>query len=137
MSGAPPQPISPPPGAAAQAGSGVRRHHTITATSRTGRNAERNTIDEESQEWNHEDVGDAEWPSAVGSLGEKGGNLHRQASLPTRYNRGMLFFLPRRDDVNAFAISSLSCVLWILIMHLSVQRMALVVVKEALIHLVL
>ena len=136
MSGAPPQPISPPPGSAAQAGSGVRRHQTITAASRTGRNAER-TIDEESQEWNHEDVGDAEWPSAVGSLGEKGGNLHRQASLPTRYNRGMLFFLPRRDDVNAFAISSLSYVLWILIMHLSVQRMALVVVKEALIRLVL
>ncbi|VDB82679.1 unnamed protein product [Peniophora sp. CBMAI 1063] len=87
MSGAPPQPISPPPGAAAQTGSGVRRHHTITATSRTARNAERNTIDEESQEWHHEDVGDAEWPSAVGALGEKGGNLHRQASLPTRYNR--------------------------------------------------
>ncbi|TFY53006.1 hypothetical protein EVG20_g10308, partial [Dentipellis fragilis] len=89
MSG-PPHPISPPPGAAPPASTGVRRHHTITATSRTARAAGRNTISEEAQEqqaWNDDEVVDQEWVGAVGAVGEKGGSLHRQSSLPTRYNR--------------------------------------------------
>ncbi|KAI0317578.1 YT521-B-like domain-containing protein [Amylostereum chailletii] len=88
----PPHPISPPPGAgaAAQSSSGVRRHHTITATSRTARSAARNTISEEDQEphvWNNDEVVDQDWAGAAGAVGEKGGSLHRQSSLPTRYNR--------------------------------------------------
>jgi hypothetical protein len=92
MSNPPSQPISPPPGATSQPSSGVRRHHTITAASRSARHAERNTIDEESQEWTNDDVPEPDWPANVASLAEKSGSLHRQSSLPTRYNRGMSYF---------------------------------------------
>lgn len=91
---APPHPISPPPpAAAAPASTGVRRHHTITATSRSARAGSRPPISEESHEqqtWNDDEVVDQDWVGAVGAVGEKG-SLHRQASLPTRYNRGTLF----------------------------------------------
>lgn len=99
---APPHPISPPPGATS-ASSGVRRHHTITATSRA-RAGGRSTISEEPQDdegWNNDEVVDQDWVGAVGVVGElKGSSLHRQSSLPTRYNpsRGSHFlynqFLP-------------------------------------------
>ncbi|KAI9466359.1 YTH-domain-containing protein [Lactarius psammicola] len=92
MSAPPPHPISPPPGPVATEpqSTSVRRHHTITAASRTARTATRAPISEESQEqqtWNDEKVVDPEWVGSVGAVGEKGGSLHRQNSLPARYNR--------------------------------------------------
>ena len=87
----PPLPISPPPPAASPPSSGVRRHHTITASSRSARTASRATISEESQEqqsWNEDELADQEWGRTVGAVGEKG-SLHRQSSLPTKYNRGL------------------------------------------------
>ncbi|KAH9079567.1 YTH-domain-containing protein [Lactarius deliciosus] len=92
MSAPPPHPISPPPGhvATEPQSTSVRRHHTITAASRTARAANRAPISEESQEqqtWNDERVVDQEWVGSVGAVGEKGGSLHRQNSLPARYNR--------------------------------------------------
>ena len=90
---APPHPISPPPGHGTTdlQSTGVRRHHTITAASRTARTATRAPISEESQEQqtlNDEEVVDPEWVRSVGAVGEKG-SLHRQNSLPARYNRGV------------------------------------------------
>jgi YTH domain-containing family protein len=89
-----PHPISPPPGLVGSEpqSSAVRRHHTITAASRSARAAARATISEESQEqqtWDDEGVVDPEQVRSVGAVGEKGGSLHRQASLPARYNRGV------------------------------------------------
>ncbi|KAJ7633057.1 YT521-B-like domain-containing protein [Roridomyces roridus] len=75
----PPVPGSPPNS------SGVRRHHTISASSRTARAA---AISEEA-DWNEDEVVGDDWvndPSAVGAVGEKS-SLHRQSSLPTRYHR--------------------------------------------------
>jgi hypothetical protein len=111
---APPQPISPPPGFGSTE-STVRRHHTITGPSRSARTATRAPISEESQEhqsWNDEEVMDSERVRLVGVVGEKGGSsLHRQSSLPARYNRGrslalrnmpvflaMLFYIYLIDD---------------------------------------
>ena len=94
MSAPPPHPISPPPGVNETQSTSVRRHHTITAASRTARTANRAPISEESQEQqtlNDEEVVDQEWVRSVGAVGEKGGSLHRQNSLPARYNKGMLF----------------------------------------------
>lgn len=95
MSAPPPHPISPPPGPVGSEtqSSTVRRHHTITAASRSARAAARAPISEESQEqqtWvGGEEVVDPERVRSVGAVGEKGGSsLHRQASLPSRYNRG-------------------------------------------------
>jgi hypothetical protein len=89
----PSHPISPPPGPVGteQQSTGVRRHHTITAASRTSRATTRAPISEESQEqqaWNDEEIVDQEWGLSPGTVGEKGGSLHRQSSLPSRYNRG-------------------------------------------------
>ena len=93
MSAPPPHPVSPPPGpAGTEPQPTVRRHHTITAASRSARTAARAPISEESQEqqiWDDEEVVDPERVRSVGAVGEKGGSLHRQASLPSRYNRGM------------------------------------------------
>jgi len=77
---APPVPPDSPPSTS------VRRHHTISSSSRATRN--KNPISEESQEpvWNQEDEvfsGD-KWIGA----GIVGSGLHRQSSLPSRYNRG-------------------------------------------------
>src|ERR1700722_8340153 len=78
----PPIPSSSPPS------SGVRRHHTISTSSRTRANA-RDTISEESQDQlgNDDEVVDQDWVGGVGAVGEKS-SLHRQSSLPTRYHRG-------------------------------------------------
>jgi YTH domain-containing family protein len=89
MSAPSPHPVSPPPGPVGE--HPVRRHHTITAPSRSARAAARAPISEESQEqqhWDDEEVVDPERVRSVGAVGEKGGSLHRQASLPSRYNRG-------------------------------------------------
>lgn len=73
-------------------GVGVRRHHTITAASRSARPNARDTISEEAQPqhqelWNDDEVVGEDWVGGVGAVGEKSG-LHRQSSLPTKYHRG-------------------------------------------------
>ncbi|TFK76243.1 YTH-domain-containing protein [Pluteus cervinus] len=87
----PPIPNTP----ASPVGTSVRRHHTISASSRTARSNAREAISEESQEqqpqqpqWNEDEVVDQDWVGGVGAVGEKT-SLHRQASLPTRYHRGV------------------------------------------------
>lgn len=72
----------------AQSGGGVRRHHTITAASRSARSGVTEEQDPASQQqhWNNDEVVDQDWVGGVGAVGEKSG-LHRQASLPTRYHR--------------------------------------------------
>jgi hypothetical protein len=97
MSGPPPHPISPPPGVVGteQQSATVRRHHTITGPSRSARTAARVPISEESQEqqtWDDPEVVDQERVRSVGAVGEKS-SLHRQASLPARYNRGTSFVI--------------------------------------------
>ncbi|KAI9507363.1 YTH-domain-containing protein [Russula earlei] len=92
MSAPSPHPISPPPGVVdtGQQSTGVRRHHTITGPSRSARTGARAPISEESQEhhsWDEDEVVDPERVRSLGAVGEKGGSLHRQTSLPTRYNR--------------------------------------------------
>ncbi|KAJ7705224.1 YT521-B-like domain-containing protein [Mycena olivaceomarginata] len=65
---------------------GVRRHHTISASSRTARAG---AISEETaQDWNEDEVVGEDWVGGVGAVGEKS-SLHRQSSLPTRYHRGL------------------------------------------------
>ncbi|KAL0946572.1 hypothetical protein HGRIS_012775 [Hohenbuehelia grisea] len=81
----PPVPASPP------SSGGVRRHHTITAASRSARAGVREIISEENPQdgsWNDDEVLDQDWTvqHALGAVGEKS-SLHRQASLPTRYHR--------------------------------------------------
>lgn len=85
-------PISPPPVPASPPSTGgVRRHHTISASSRKVRADARATISEETQEqqlWNDDEPVDEDWVGGVGAVGEKT-SLHRQSSLPTKYNRGV------------------------------------------------
>ena len=79
----PPVPSSPTSGS-------VRRHHTISASSRKARADSRDAISEETQEQvgsNDDEVVDQDWVGGVGAVGEKT-SLHRQSSLPTRYHRG-------------------------------------------------
>ncbi|KAG7092924.1 hypothetical protein E1B28_009229 [Marasmius oreades] len=69
--------------------SGVRRHHTISAASRSARSGAREAISEEVQNqelWNDDEVVGDDWVGGVGAVGEKS-SLHRQSSLPTRYHR--------------------------------------------------
>lgn len=79
-------PLPPVP---SSGGSGVRRHHTISASSRTARANSREVISEETpdQSWAEDEVVDQDWVGGVGAVGEKS-SLHRQSSLPTRYHRG-------------------------------------------------
>lgn len=80
----PPIPPSPP-----SIASTVRRHHTISASSRSARAAARESISEEvaDQPFSNEDEPvDQDWVGGVGAVGEKT-SLHRQSSLPTRYHR--------------------------------------------------
>ncbi|KAH8826858.1 YT521-B-like domain-containing protein [Flagelloscypha sp. PMI_526] len=69
----------------AQTGGGVRRHHTISASSRLGRLSARDEISEE-QDWNDDEYVGEDAQPGFGAVGEKSG-LHRQASLPTKYHR--------------------------------------------------
>ncbi|KAI0094072.1 YT521-B-like domain-containing protein [Irpex rosettiformis] len=90
MSGQQEYSVSPPPGSAGNA-STVRRHHTISASSRTARPASRIQDselddDENEQAWGQDDVVDQDWHGGIGAVGEKS-SLHRQASLPTKYHR--------------------------------------------------
>ncbi|KAH9950289.1 YTH-domain-containing protein [Amylocystis lapponica] len=92
MSSQPGNPMSPPPSvAASSANSGVRRHHTISASSRATRPASKIGISEfddpqADEIWNDDELVDHDWVGGIGAVGEKS-SLHRQASLPTRYNR--------------------------------------------------
>jgi YTH domain-containing family protein len=83
-------PGSVPAAPASPTGTGVRRHHTISASSRTARGGARDTISEESSQsaelWDQDGVVEDDWVGGVGAVGEKSG-LHRQTSLPTRYHR--------------------------------------------------
>lgn len=45
-------------------------------------------VDQQQQIWNDDEVVDQEWVGGVGAVGEKNAGLHRQSSLPTRYNKG-------------------------------------------------
>ncbi|KAI0647416.1 hypothetical protein C8Q79DRAFT_626181 [Trametes meyenii] len=86
-------PISPPPDPANSANAGgVRRHHTISASSRTARPNSKIALDnvdnpQAEQLWNDDELVDQDWVGGIGAVGEKS-SLHRQASLPTRYHRG-------------------------------------------------
>lgn len=82
-------PLSPPPVPVSPPSTGVRRHHTISASSRAARAGARGTISEETQEqqpWNDDEPVDEDWVGGVGAVGEKS-SLHRQASLPTKSKR--------------------------------------------------
>lgn len=90
MSNQPVHPVSPPPVPNSPPSGGVRRHHTISASSRTARAGARIPESDEAQQqvWNDDEVVDQDWVGGVGAVGEKSSGLHRQSSLPTRYNRG-------------------------------------------------
>ncbi|EKM55293.1 uncharacterized protein PHACADRAFT_255797 [Phanerochaete carnosa HHB-10118-sp] len=82
---------SPPPGSAGNSATGVRRHHTISASSRNARPTSKYQSqdvedDEQEQAWGQDDVVDQDWRGGIGAVGEKS-SLHRQASLPTKYHR--------------------------------------------------
>ena len=82
--------ISPPPVPVSPPSTGVRRHHTISAASRTARAGARATISEESQDQqlsNEDEPVDEDWVGGVGAVGEKT-SLHRQSSLPTNSKKG-------------------------------------------------
>ncbi|KAH8117041.1 YTH-domain-containing protein [Phellopilus nigrolimitatus] len=81
-------PVSPPPiPPSSPPAGGVRRHHTITATSRGARSGSRLVEEAQQQGWNDDEVVGQDWVGGVGAVGEKSSSLHRQSSLPTRYNR--------------------------------------------------
>lgn len=90
-------PISPPLDAAGASAGGVRRHHTISASSRAARPTSKIALDnlddpQAEQLWNDDELVDQDWVGGIGAVGEKS-SLHRQASLPTRYHRGK--YIPR------------------------------------------
>ena len=76
----------------------VRRYHTITATSRAARTASRfgeegaagaSGYEEPWNEYNEDDSiygSNEDWPG--GPVGDLKAGLHRQHSLPSKYNRG-------------------------------------------------
>ncbi|KAJ7578413.1 YT521-B-like domain-containing protein [Mycena floridula] len=106
--------VPPPPAvpvtAAANAG-GVRRHHTISASSRSNRSA-RETISEESQDqelWNEDEVVGDDWVGGVGAVGEKT-SLHRQSSLPTRYARAFQPNASKTGNLTPKTMNSLTAI---------------------------
>lgn len=104
MSSQPGHSISPPPNAVASAATGVRRHHTISSSSRNARPTSKIAINEvedsqNDQAWNDDEVVDQDWVGGIGAVGEKS-SLHRQASLPTRYHRGKAHISPILSHVN-------------------------------------
>ena len=86
-------PVSPPPVPSSPPAGTVRRHHTISASSRAAHAGSRLLSEETQQAWNDDEVVDQEWVGGVGAVGEKSSSLHRQSSLPTRYNRGQFLSL--------------------------------------------
>ncbi|PPQ78169.1 hypothetical protein CVT25_015502 [Psilocybe cyanescens] len=103
----PPDPSSPTTGA-------VRRHHTISAHSRSARASAKEVISEETQEqqhaiWNDDEVVDQDWVGGVGAVGEKT-SLHRQSSLPTRYHRGFQNQAAKSGNLTPKTINSLAAI---------------------------
>jgi len=85
---------SPQPPPIPEDTSSLRRHHTISTSSRTSRPHPRLPV-------SHVDVEDEvvsqAWVGGVGAVGE-GKGLHRQSSLPSKYNnKGKLPFIWRLD----------------------------------------
>ncbi|PSR77642.1 hypothetical protein PHLCEN_2v7832 [Hermanssonia centrifuga] len=83
--------ISPAPGPASTGNSGVRRHHTISASSRNARPTSKiqgSELEDAEQEeiWDQDEYVAQDWRGGIGAVGEKS-SLHRQASLPTKYHR--------------------------------------------------
>ncbi|KAF8637347.1 hypothetical protein AX17_002847 [Amanita inopinata Kibby_2008] len=96
----PPVPPSPPSTAG-----GVRRHHTISASSRTARSAARESIYEETADQpfsNEDEPVDQDWVGGVGAVGERT-SLHRQSSLPTRYHKAFKAGNRNTKTVNSLA----------------------------------
>ena len=90
------QSVSPPPVAASSANSGVRRHHTISAASRGSRPTSKVQVSEQEEAeqeevWSQDEIVDQDWRGGIGAVGEKA-SLHRQASLPTKYHRGVFVY---------------------------------------------
>lgn len=108
----PPLPAVPASPPNSSLGSGVRRHHTISASSRAARNSARETISEESQNqdfWNDDEVVDDDWVGGVGAVGEKS-SLHRQASLPTKYHRAFQPNAPKPGNLTPKTMNSLTAI---------------------------
>ncbi|KIL69964.1 hypothetical protein M378DRAFT_157214 [Amanita muscaria Koide BX008] len=100
----PPIPPSPP-----NIASTVRRHHTISASSRSARAAARESITEEVLDQplsNDDEPLDEDWVGGVGAVGEKT-SLHRQSSLPTKYHRA---FGPRGANRAPKTVNSLAAI---------------------------
>ncbi|KAF7311252.1 YTH domain-containing protein [Mycena kentingensis (nom. inval.)] len=94
-----PSPLPTVPGSPPNSG-GVRRHHTISASSRTARTSiisEETAAAEQEAHWHEDEVVGDDWVGGVGAVGEKSG-LHRQASLPTRYHRAV--FQPQASGLS-------------------------------------
>lgn len=93
MSGQQEHSASPPAVADEAVGGFVRRHHTISAIHRNARPTSQSQ-DQEPDDDEHEqaqvqdDVVDKDWRGGIGAVGEKS-SLYRQASLPTKYHRGV------------------------------------------------
>jgi hypothetical protein len=84
------QPPSPPHTPPISAGATVRRHHTISASSRAARKDQHTEEDQQApdqEHWQDDEPVDQDWVGGVGAVGEKS-LLHRQSSLPTKYHRG-------------------------------------------------
>ncbi|KAL1720093.1 YT521-B-like domain-containing protein [Schizophyllum commune] len=101
----PGSPSSPP------ASGGVRRHHTISSSSRAARAGAKDTISEyeEGENWNEDEVVGEGWVGGVGAVGEKS-SLHRQASLPTRYHRAFQGKAPKSGTMTPSKLNSLSAI---------------------------
>lgn len=79
--------VSPQPGTVTpQSSGGIRRHHTISSSSRVSRTGSK-LIDDEQPVWNgnEDEVVDNDWVGGIGPVGDKSTSLHRQTSLPTRH----------------------------------------------------
>ena len=79
--------VSPQPGTVTpQSSGGIRRHHTISSSSRVSRTGS-NLIDDEQPVWKgkEDEVVDNDWVGGIGPVGDKSTSLHRQTSLPTRH----------------------------------------------------
>ncbi|KAJ3513752.1 hypothetical protein NLJ89_g2780 [Agrocybe chaxingu] len=112
MSASPNHPLPPVPSDSPTAT--VRRHHTISAHSRSARTAAKDVISEEVHDqqqaiWNDDEVVDQDWVGGVGAVGEKT-SLHRQSSLPTRYHRGFQNQAAKSGNAAPKTVNSLAAI---------------------------
>ncbi|KAG8217661.1 hypothetical protein J3R82DRAFT_5814 [Butyriboletus roseoflavus] len=113
MASKPTHNISPPPVPVSPPSTGVRRHHTISAASRTARAGARATISEESQDqqlWNDDEPVDEDWVGGVGAVGEKTSLTDRAPFQPTLKEVcppiSIPFSLPLTSSPSAFRAQS-------------------------------